>query len=361
MTGSEQVLRLDPESGEVAWRNDHGARALRDLQVRDGHLLLTNTEGQLEAYRLDDGTQTLEADPGWQMGQLSTLALSGEYKGTRYSVPLTTSPVLQNGQVYAPAVVDRQTVGDPDLGIQKYALTSGEQAWTSGPVETMRDVRDLTFVDDHVVGRVTRGRPGALTGDSYQRVVAWSPSDGSIAWNRKMPYTPSDVHAIRVKAFGQSQLPALNLVADDSQVYTVNDTSVVAIDVASGEVTQHAPLSVEGASTWLTEAGPNTLLVLRKEGIEFYDSSDLSRTSFPIRFDAPLVTFEQASDHLFAQTEDALYVVDVPQQTLAGTVPIEGAGGLVSGNLRSGVVATDDGRGVFILTEKRVVQKYRIP
>jgi outer membrane protein assembly factor BamB len=249
VTGSEQVLRLDPESGEVAWRNDHGARALRDLQVRDGYLSLTNTEGQLEAYRLDDGTQTLEADPGWQMGQLSTLALSGEYKGTRYSVPLTTSPVPQNGQVYAPAVVDRQTVGDPDLGIQKYALTSGGQAWTSGPVETMRDVRDLTFVDDHVVGRVTRGRPGALTGDSYQRVVAWSPSDGSIAWNRKMPHTPSDVHAIRVKAFGQSRLPALNLVADDSQVYTVNDTSVVAIDVASGEVTQHAPLSVEGAST----------------------------------------------------------------------------------------------------------------
>ena len=361
VTGSEQVLRLDPESGEVAWRNDHGARALRDLQVRDGYLSLTNTEGQLEAYRLDDGTQTLEADPGWQMGQLSTLALSGEYKGTRYSVPLTTSPVPQNGQVYAPAVVDRQTVGDPDLGIQKYALTSGGQAWTSGPVETMRDVRDLTFVDDHVVGRVTRGRPGALTGDSYQRVVAWSPSDGSIAWNRKMPHTPSDVHAIRVKAFGQSRLPALNLVADDSQVYTVNDTSVVAIDVASGEVTQHAPLSVEGASTWLTEAGPNALLVLRKEGVEFHDMSDLSQTSSPIRFDAPLVTFERTGDHLFAQTEDALYAVNVPRQTLAGRIPIEGAGGLVSGNLRSGVVPTDDGQAVFVLTEKRIAQKYRIP
>ncbi len=361
ITGSEQVLRLDPESGEVAWRSDHGARALRDLTVKDGQLLLTSTQGELMAYRLDDGTQTLKADPGWQMGQLSTLALTAEYRGTRFSAPLTSSPVLQNDQVYAPAVLDRQTVGDPDLGLHKYALPSGTQAWTSDPVETMRDVRDLTFADGHVIGRVTRGRPGALTGDSYQRVVAWNPADGSIAWNRRMPYTPSGVHAIRLKALDQAPLPTINLVTDGGRAYTLNDTSVVALDVASGEVTQHASVKMEGASAWLTEAGPGTLLVLREEGVEFRAAGDLSTTAEPISFDDELITFSQKGDHLFAQTEQTLYVVNVPRQTLTGTVTVKDAGGLVSGNLRRGYVATDDGQAVYILTEERLVQKYRIP
>jgi hypothetical protein len=150
-------------------------------------------------------------------------------------------------------------------------------------------------------------------------------------------------------------------VTDGDRAFTMNDTSVVALDVASGEVTRHAPVTVGGASAWLTEAGPDALLVLREEGVEFRATSDLSTTAEPISFDDELITFSRKGDHLFAQTEQTLYVVNVPRQTLTGTVTVKDAGGLVSGNLRSGFVPTDDGRAVFVLTEERLVQKYRIP
>jgi outer membrane protein assembly factor BamB len=361
ISGSNQVMRLDPESGEVMWKSDHDARELRDLQVKNSHLLLTSTQGEMMAYQLEDGTQTLDADPGWKLDQVSEMAVTASYRGNRYSAPLTSSPAMQDGQVYAPAVIDQQTVGDPDLGVHNHSLRSGEQAWTSEPVATMRDVRDLTVVGEQVIGRVTRGRPGALTTDSYQRVVAWNPSDGTIEWNQKMPYEAPSVHAIRRNALGQEPLPKLNLVTRGDQVYTMNDTSVVALDATSGEVAEHTSAKVSGAAAWLTEAGPNALMALREEGVAFYATSDLSRAGSPITFDNSLVTFSRKGNHLFAQTDEAIYVVNVPQQTLAGTIQASGVGGLVSGNLRRGFAPTDDGRAVFVLTEDWVVQKYRIP
>jgi hypothetical protein len=124
---------------------------------------------------------------------------------------------------------------------------------------------------------------------------------------------------------------------------------------------QGSRASAEASGVVATEVGSGALMVLRKEGVAFYDTPGLPQASFSIEFGDPLVTFEQRGDHLFARTEDALYVVDVAQQALAGVVSTEGAGETVSGNLQGGVVPTNDGQSVFILAGDRVVQKYRVP
>jgi len=362
ISGSNEVMRLDPESGEVVWRSDHDAQELRDLQVRGERLLLTNAQGEMMAYRIGDGTQVLDAEPGWTLDLTSEMAVTARYRGNRYSEPLTSPPAAAgDGQVYAPAVIERQTAGDPDLGVRAYSLSSGAQTWASDPVETMRDVRDLTLTGDHVVGRVTRGRPGALTGDSYQRVVAWNPADGTIAWDQRISYEAPKVHAIRSGAFGQPPPSKLNLVTAGDRICVAGDTSIVGLEASTGEVASRASAEASGAVAHLAEAGSG-LMVLREEGVAFYDTPGLPQASSSIEFDDPLVTFEQRGDHLFARTEEALYVVDVAQQALAGTVPAEGIGETaVSGNLQGGVVPTNDGQSVFILTGDRVVQKYRVP
>ena len=128
----------------------------------------------------------------------------------------------------------------------------------------------------------------------------------------------------------------------------------------AGKQGSRASAEASGAVAHLAEAGSG-LMALREEGVAFYDTPGLPQASSSIEFGDPLVTFEQRGDHLFARTEDALYVVDVAQQALAGVVSTEGAGETVSGNLQGGVVPTNDGQGVFILTGDRVVQKYRVP
>ena len=360
-TGGEEVLRIDPRTGEVRWRTDHEARALRALQVQNDDLLLTGEDGELLAYRLDDGTRILEADPGWGMANMSKSAVAAEYRGTRYTAPLTSSPVLQNGRAYTPAVLEVQTVGAPHLGTQKYDLRSGDQIWESDSISAMWDVRDLTLAGDRLVGRVTHPGGGALGSDPRQRVVAWNPSDGSIAWNKRMPYEQSKVHAIRLGALGMESLPKINLIVEENRAYTATDTSVAAIDVETGEVVQQAGVDVPGLAAWLTESGEDALVILREEGVEFRAKSDLSKTGTSVTFESDLVTFGREGEHLLARTEDGLHIVNVPQQSHAGTIAAEDASGLVVGNLRSGFAVTDQGDSVYVLTKDRVVQKYRIP
>lgn len=102
-------------------------------------------------------------------------------------------------------------------------------------------------------------------------------------------------------------------------------------------------------------------MVLREEGIELRAKSDLSKTGTSVTFESDLVTFGREGEHLLARTENGLHVFNVPQQSHTGPIAAEDTSGLVVCNLRSGVVATNNGRSVFVLTEDRVVQKYRIP
>jgi len=359
LTGEEGVLRIDPETGDVRWRAEHSADAVTKGIIDEGRLLLQHGDRDVEGFDLSDGTKVLAAETSWK-ADVASYAGQVEYKGQQYQVSVTGGATIGQEGIYVPHLAETQVVGAPSYGVEKHSWSTGKKAWSSDSVEGMNALQDLVVTENWLLGRAIHFGGGALGSDPRQRLVGWNLEDGTLEWNQKTPYDASDAALIRVGPMGGEPPPSWNLVTSEGQAYVATDTSITGHDVSDGTVTASASADVSCAPVWITEAG-GYLVDLRAEGVSFHAPSGLSPTSEPIPFASELVTFDQTGDYLLARTEDALHVVNMIQQTLAGTVAQEDAGALVTGRLRSGFFITEDESSLFVLTPDRVVQKYRIP
>ncbi len=359
VTGGQELLRLNPENGRVKWRTDHDASGVSRALVQKDRLLLQHDDNEVEVFNLTDGTEVFEAQTGWKADVVGRVAV--EYKEERYEFSLTGGAAIDEAAVYVPQVAETQIVGAPHYSVKKYDRTEGTKVWESDQVKEIRGgLQDLTLADGRLLGRAVHLGGGALGSDPRQYLVGWNVEDGTIAWNQKTPYDFSDAALIRIGPLGGVPPSAWNLVTSEGRAYVATDTSVTAYDIDDGSRAISRMPAVSGQPVWSTKAG-NTLVDLRTEGVGFHSLSDLSSAAKPVTFNSELITYEQEGDYLLTRTEKGLYVVDVAEQTLAGTVAQEDGGGLVTGSLRRGFFMTENARSLFVLTPDRIVQKYRLP
>jgi outer membrane protein assembly factor BamB len=359
VSGGKEILRLNPETGEVKWRAPHDADAARQTFRKKGYFLLQQPDGDVEAFRLEDGTKAY--DIGMGLGEkLTNLDWTGSGR-----LQTAISSVVHRGAVYIPNIANLQVIGPPSHNIRKFDVATGSEVWASDTIETMNQIADFEATGNRVVARAVRFTGGKRT----QKVVAWSPSAPSRQWGHQTPYTLSR-EAARGGAFsGKGAGFNYNLVVSDGRAYVATDTSVVAYSADDGTVEASASARAPGTLVTLYKRD-GALVDLRDKGVSFHAPSDLSGTK-PITFESKLRYFEQRGNYLLAATEDVLCAIDTRQQALAGTVvPEQPIGAMrVSGNLRDGLFATPDGSSLFLFTTERkgdeitakTVHKYQLP
>ncbi len=357
-SGGREVLRIDARDGTVQWRSDHDADAVRHSELKDNLLLLQHGDKDLEAFRVDDGTEVFDVEMDWRADVVSYRSAS--YRGEDYQVSYTEGPKMTENAVYVPHLANIQTIGAPDYGVKRFNLNSGDQTWASEPVSEMHALQDLTIQDNLLIARAFHWGGGALGSDPRQRVLSWDLSDGTMEWNHRTPYDPSKASLVRSQVLGDAPPSSYNLVVDQGRAYAATDTSIVAYTASNGSLYASAGAESSGQPVWLTKQD-DILVDLRTMGVGFHAKSDLTPVAEPISFASEVITYNREGSLLLVRTENGLYVVDLGQQSLVGTVAQEDAGGFVSGNLRSGFVVTEGGESVFVLTPDWVVQKYRIP
>lgn len=359
LTGGREIIRLNPDNGEVRWRVDHDADAVGDTRVEGNRLLLQHADRDVEVFNLDEGTEVFEVGTSWK-ADVASYAGGVEYKGQEYQVSLVGGPLLAEDGVYVPNMAETQVVGAPHWAVQKFDRTSGDKLWNSDQVMEMNGLQDLTLVDGQVISRAVHRGGGALGSDPRQRVVGWSVSDGTMQWNKKTPWDFADAALIRQGPMGGEVPSAHNLVVNQNRAYVATDTSVTAYDATDGSLATSVSAQVPGQPVWVTRQ-EDTLIDIRSEGVSFHGLGHLSPVAEPITFDSEMITYELEENSLLVRTENGLYVLDLATQSLAGTIAQEDTGALVTGSLRSGASVTEGARSVFVLTPDWIVQKYRIP
>ena len=370
LSGGKDLIRLDPESGEIRWETSYRTSAgeIREVQVTDTHVLLVHTDGELEAYTLQSGERTLRTSTGWGLSQ-ANVGPSDEDP-----VYLTAVPLVEDGVVYAARGRPNAT-GRGDVVVRAYDLASGEELWTSDPLERFDDLRDIVRVGDLIIGRGTNsgGSDGVVRSslwgpDAYHRVAAWRIGDGSLAWTSDLDGGQTSMAAVD-RRFGSYSRPAqLALAVDAGRLFTVSDTALVAFRAADGTPMGSAALPAETLDepTLLIDHGEH-LGVLHDGGMSFYEKSNLaSGATSVVPFQNGVVSYQQAGPYLFAATQarlresrKALHVVSLPEQRLVGTLNLESATPR-AGNLLNGFAVTEGGRAVYVLDDEGTLRKYRV-
>jgi outer membrane protein assembly factor BamB len=364
--GGKKVIRLNPKTGAVKWRTDHDSDAIRNTFLWKDLIVYRQSDGDLEAFQIEEGTKAYEIGMDWKAETAS--ASFSDDRGRKYSVHLGADPLLHRDALYAPDLADVDVVGRPDHNVRKIGLADGESQWSTDPVEEVNALTDLQIVNNRIVARAIGYDQGLFGDDGHQEVVSWSLSDGKEQWRHSKPYDLSKDAFGGIAAKG-GDIPTSNMVVDRGRAYIATDSSVVAYKVQDGSVAASAPAKAPGApgnSVWLTEH-KQSIVDLREEGVSFHAKSDLSPMGTPIEFESDVVGFTPASGYLVVSTGDAFHVINMKKRTMVGTVaPDDGIGSFrVSGNLRSGVYVTEGAESLFILTEdtddeKRIVKKYAI-
>lgn len=359
VTGGQEILRLNPENGNIKWRSEHDANGVSKALVENNNILLQHTDKEVEVFDIDDGSKVFEATTNWKADVASGTAVG--YKGEEYQYSLTGGATMDESAVYVPHLAGTQIVGAPHYSVKKYDRADGDSLWESDQVKEIRGgLQDLTIADQHLLGRAVHLGGGALGSDPRQYLVGWTLDDGTTAWKKKTPYKLSRAAQIRVGPLGGVPPRAWNLVMDQGRAYVATDTSVTAYNVNDGTVEVSAKAGTPGSPTWIMKEG-STLVDVRTEGVSFRTLSDLSSSAKPITFNSALITYEQKGDYLLARTEKALHVIDVVEKALTGTVAQEDGGALVTGSLRQGFFLTENGRSLFVFTPDRIVQKFDLP
>lgn len=358
VSGGKEILRLDPKTGELKWRSSHTADLVQQTFQKKGFFLLQEPDGDIEAFRLDDGTQAYEIGMG--LGSKITSLAGMKSKRGKDALQTVIAPIVHRNAVYVPNITNVQVVGPPSHNIRKFDVATGTEAWASDTIEAMNYIRDFMAVDNRIVARAVR-----FTGGSkYQEVVAWAPSSPTRRWSHRTPFASSD----EFKRGGD------NLAARSGRIYVATDTSVVAYDAADGTVEASAAARAPGGQVAFYEQN-GVFVDLRDEGVSFHAPSDLSGPKKPITFEHDLRGYKRKGDYLLVLTEeslgsdDILYVINTQTQTLAGTVETNTRPLLVSGDLHDGFAIPDDGSAVYLLTAKtdgeevtdKIVHRYRLP
>lgn len=359
VTGGQELLRLNPKNGNIKWRSDHDASGVSKAFVEKNKIYLQHEDKEVEVFDLSDGSKVFEATTNWKADIAGRT--KAEYKEEQYGFSLTGGATMGEDAVYIPHLAETQIVGAPHYSAVKYDRASGKKRWESDQVKEIRGgLQDLTVAGGRLLGRAVHLGGGALGSDPRQYLVGWKVDDGTTVWKQKTPYTLPRAALIRVGAFGGAPPRAWNLVMNEGRAYVATDTSVTAYNVTDGTVEVSAKAGIPGPSAWILKEG-NTLVDLRTEGVSFRALSDLSSSAKPITFNSELIAYEHQGDYLLARTEDALYVVNIANKSLTGTVAQKDGGALVTGSLRRGFFLTENGRSLFVLTpEDRIVQKYRV-
>jgi outer membrane protein assembly factor BamB len=387
LSGGKEMLRIDPEAGEVVWRTPYSesARDVREVRVLGEHAFLVHEDGEIEGFDIESGTRTLKTGTGF--GRIRPVPATWSDKddqqggggtGLRVqevgpedrdaTVYLTSVPVVEDGTVYAPRGPNVRAAGRPDMAVRAYDVASGEVRWTSDPLERFDDLRDLTRTGDLILGRAVHYGSGTLgKSDPHQRVAAWRVRDGSLVWDLEMPHKGNAAVVTR-ELLSESRPERLNLVLDGDRVFTTSDTSVVALDVASGEVRAAGSLPEDalGPPALLMDRG-DALAIVHDEGMSFVVKDSLAAGPVAqIAFENPIVSIREEDGHLFVAAQNnlrsskkGLYVIDLAGRRLLGTLNLEDATRR-AGNLLDGFVVTADGRALYTLSENGTLTKYRV-
>jgi outer membrane protein assembly factor BamB len=364
--GGKKVIRLNPKTGAVKWRTDHDSDAISNTFLWNDLVVYRQGDGDLEAFRMNDGTKAYEIGMDWK-AELASASFADD-QGRKYSVNLGADPVLHGDALYAPDLADVDVVGRPDHNVRKIGLSTGESQWSTNPVKEMNALTDLQIVNDRIVARAIGYDQGLFGDDGHQEIVSWNLSNGEEQWSYGTPYDISRNALMGIAAKG-GDVPTSNMVVDKGRAYIATDSSVVAYKLQDGSVAASAPAKAPGApgnNVWLTEHR-QSIVDLREEGVSFHAKSDLSPMGTPIKFESDITSFTPASGYLVVSTGDAFHVINMKKRTMVGTVAPDAAIGSisVSGNLRSGVYVTEGAESLFVLTEdkddeKRLVKKYKI-
>jgi outer membrane protein assembly factor BamB len=322
-------------------------------------VLLVHIDGELEAYDLATGDRTLRTSTGWGL------------MGPNY---LTAVPLVEDGIVYA-ARGRTNATGRPDVAVRAYDLASGDELWTSDPLERFDDLRDLVRVGDLMIGRATNsgGSDGVVRSslwgpDAYHRVAAWHIRDGTLAWSQKLGGGQTST-AVVDRQFDSHQRPAqLALVPADDRLYTVSDTALVALARTDGARVDAAALPTETLKEPLLLLNRGARLgVLHDRGMSFYQASNLGAgPTSTVAFENGVVSYQQAGLYLFAATQTTLreskkgiYVINTDAQRLVGSVNLESTTRR-AGNLLNGYTVTEGGRSLYVIDESGTITEYRV-
>jgi len=366
VSGGKKVIRLNPKTGTVKWRTDHDSDAISNTFLWNDLILYRQGDGDLEAFRIDDGTKAYEIGMDWK-AELASASFADD-QGREYSVNLGADPLLHRDALYAPDLADVDVVGRPDHNVRKISLGAGESQLTTDPVKEVNALTDLQIVNDQILGRAIGYDQGLFGDDGHQELVSWNLSNGTEQWSHDTPYDISRSALTGLAAKG-GDIPTSNMVVEQKRAYVASDSSVIAYNLQDGSVAASAPAKAPGApgnNVWITER-KQSIVDLREEGVSFHAKSDLSPMGTPITFESDLESFTPASGYLVVSTGDVFHVINMKKRTMVGTVAPDATIGSssVSGNLRSGVFVTEGAQSLFVLTEdaddeKRIVKKYAI-
>ena len=361
VSGGKEILRMDPKTGGIKWRSSHTADLVQQTFRKKGLFLLQEPDGDIEAFRLDDGTQAYEIGMGLGTKLASVEGMRKE-RGGKDALQTVISPIVHRGAIYIPNMTDVDLTGKTELdyNIRKFDVATGREVWASDTIKAAY-IQDFMAVGDRIVGRAVESFG---SNDPYQEVVAWRPSDRIRQWSQGSPLALSD-------EFGRG---GSNLAEHKGRIYVAADTSVVAYDAAEGTVEVSAPARASGGQVAFYKQN-GVFVDLRDEGVSFHDPSDLSGLKSPISLKDKILNYTRKGDYLFVVAEDSwgtdetVYAINTQTQTLAGTIENSVRLLAVSGDMYDGMAVPDDASAVYLLTVKtdgeevvdKIVHRYRLP
>ena len=352
-SGASDVLRIDAETGELLWKTPYGAGTgsqVRDVWTQGGRVLIDFAGGALEAFDTETGEQVLQTrDSGMAMAQRT----GGNLIGTRF----TTTPLVDDGVVYAAHTTNFKAVGSPDKTIRKFDLETGEEIWTGEAVESMQDVRDLQHAAPGlVVARVTHGGGGTLGSDPRQVLTAWDTDSGDIVWSRQIEDIPEGDGLFR----------------HDGLLYAAGADSLYALDAQTGDVQQQAslgPSEIDGnvALYDLDDA----VAVLGRKGLAYYSRDGLTHQE-TLTLPGRAMHASRYGDRLFIPVSRGmlkgvmrgLHIVDLAGRQSVGTAGVKSdsddENAAPAGNLRNNYYVAEGGRILYVLNEEGQLVRYRV-
>ena len=372
LSGGREMVRINPQTGERIWQANYatdlgdmretvGAEDVRAIRVLDDAVLLQHDDGEVEVFDLETGALRFRSDPGTRPVNRS------EERDVNYY--LTSPSVVDGPALYVPRAENRRPAdGRADRFVGAFDWSSGEERYASEALEGYHDMHDLTLAGSLLMGRLTSVSGSDQSDGPHQTVAAWRTDDGTLAWSATMPYRTSA--AILSPDFMSYERPApINLVVNGDVAYTTSDTSIVALEVATGTVqaTASLPSDALGAPALLIDED-DALAVLHRQGMSFVAKDSLATgPTVQFEFENPLISVKQRGDHLFVGTQNRLrdgkrelYVINLPEQRLVGSLNLEDTTRR-AGNLLNGYAVTENGRSLYRLTDDGRLTKYRLP
>jgi outer membrane protein assembly factor BamB len=370
VSGGKEILRMDPTTGTIKWRSSHSADLVQQTFQKEGFFLLQQPDGDIEAFRLDDGTKAYEIGLG--LGSKIASLTGMQTERGKDALQTTITPILHRDAVYVPNIADVKMTGKTSVSynIRKFDVSTGSEAWTSDTIEGKSSLPDFTAAGDRIVARAVKAL--GYGGSPSQEVVAWSPSSRTRQWSHETAFTPPDRQSSSLSY--KFRRGGDNLIAHNGRICLATDTSVVAYDASDGTVEASASAQAPGGQVAFYKQ--NGLFVdLRQGGVHFHNPSDLSGVNTPITFEHDLLGYMRKDNYLFVMTQgswtsdDVVYAINTQTQTLAGTVENTVGPLVVSGDLHTGMAVPDDGSAVYLLTVEtegeevtdKLIHRYRLP